>query len=80
MTAIGKRYVTRSAFQKKSEECKRLKKDIYEIVMGSDSRVWTKWVVHFEKEKEFTKLLREAVLQHIGKTAKGKLKGNDIFL
>lgn len=69
-TAIGKRYVTRSAFQKKSEECKRLKKDIYEIVMGSDSRVWHKWVKHFKQEEEFARILKEAAKDYFGNKLK----------
>lgn len=67
---MNKRYVTRSAFQKKSEECKRLKNDIYLMVMESDNSVFVKWEKHFKSEEEFIRILKEAALKYNGKKIK----------
>lgn len=56
--------VSRSTFQKKAEECKRLKRDIYEIVINRNGGVFNTWRDYFQKEEQWNKFLREAILEH----------------
>lgn len=56
--------VSRSVYQKKAEECKRLKNDLYEIAFKGNKDVFNKWRKHFKSEAQWTLLLREAILKH----------------
>lgn len=56
--------VSRSVYQKKAEECKRLKNDLYEITFNANKEVFNKWRKHFKSEAQWTLLLREAILKH----------------
>lgn len=60
--------VSRSVYQKKAEECKRLKNDLYEITHKGNRGVFKKWRDHFESEEQFKTIIREAILSMKKKT------------
>ena len=64
-------YVSRSAYQKVCEENKRLKIDIYTLVMsdiphetGLWMDVYDKWVAQFTKDAEFKRMMKEYAIQY----------------
>ena len=66
-------YVTRSTYQKVCEENKRLKADIYALVMANFEdevsevlgiEVMDRWRDKFEKDKEFEKLMKDFAVQY----------------
>lgn len=67
-TERGK-WITRSVYQKVCEENKRLKADIYTMVMmpvtGQSILVKGKWKDHFEQEKELANILHAYAVQYI---------------
>lgn len=55
------KYVSRAAFAKMQGEKQRLEKDIYLMVMGgiaTSFEIQMKWKTKFEKDKEFSDMLR----------------------
>lgn len=65
--------VSRSVYQKKSEECKSLMADMKSIVMCDKTlsdeakQVFTKWRKHFQKEQDFNSLMKECATEYISK-------------
>lgn len=62
--------VSRSTYQKLKEENKRILKDIKLLVERDvDAEKWydcvSKWRVHFDKEKEFNNLMKDAAISYM---------------
>lgn len=61
-------YVSRSAYQVVCEENKKLINDLKIICCGEPSmsiQVEMKWAKHFEKEKQFSKILTEVAKEYL---------------
>lgn len=61
--------ISRSEYQKVVEENKRLKHDIYKLVIDDDEEtleVYERWEKHFRDEMAFKNMIRYAILNKAG--------------